>query len=93
MIGLYDFTEALSRYKNGNLRTDDAYILWAGMSTASNSGADISRGDYATALEQARRDLYDQLGDGHDVDDMINWTSQQDWCRVGIEKFEEWLNK
>ena len=93
MIGYYDFSQALRRYKNENLRTDDAYILWAGISTAGNSGAEISRGDYATALEQADDELHTQLSDGHDVDDMIDWTSQQDWCRSGLKEFEDWLNK
>jgi len=93
MIGFYDFSQALSRYQNGSIRTDDAKILWAGITTAGNSGAEISRGDYATALDQADNELHTQLSDGHDVDDMIDWTSQQEWCRVGLKEFEDWLNK
>ena len=93
MIGLYDFMMAVNRYQNGDLRIDDAYILWAGISTAANSGADIllSDNDYAKAISDADDELHTQLSDGHDVDDMINWTSQQDWCRVGLKEFEEWL--
>lgn len=92
MIGLYDFMMAINRYQRGNLRKDDAKILWAGITTAGNSGADISRGDYATAMTQAYNELETQLADGHDVDDMIDWTSQQDWCRVGLKEFEVWIS-
>ena len=91
MIGLYDFMTAINRYQSGNLRKDDAKILWAGITTAGNSGADISRGDYATAMTQAYDELETQLTDGHDVDDMINWTSQQEWAQKGLEEFQEWL--
>ena len=61
MIGFYDFSQALRRYQNGNIRTDDAKILWAGITTAGNSGAEISRGDYATAMTQAYDELETQL--------------------------------
>ena len=91
MIGLYDFMTAINRYLSGNLRKNDAKILWAGITTAGNSGADISRGDYATAMTQAYDELETQLSDGHDVDDMINWTSQQEWAQKGLEEFQEWL--
>ena len=93
MIGLYDFMMAVKRYQSGNLRKDDAKILWAGISTAGNSGADIliSDNDYAKAIVDADDELHTQLSDGHDVDDMIDWTSQQDWCWVGLKEFEEWL--
>ena len=93
MIGLYDFMTAINRYQSGNLRKDDAKILWAGITTAGNSGADISRGDYATAITQAYDELETQLADGHDVDDMIDWTSQQEWAQKGLKEFKEWLNK
>ena len=73
MIGLYDYSQALSRYKNRNLRKGDSKILWAGISTAGNSGADvlITDSDYAKALSVAYEELYTQLEDGHDVDDML----------------------
>ena len=91
MIGLYDFMTAINRYQSGNLRKDDAKILWAGITTAGNSGADLSRGDYTTAMTQAYDELETQLTDGHDVDDMINWTSQQEWAQKGLQEFEKWL--
>ena len=93
MIGLYDYMTAVKRYQSGQLRKDDARILWAGISTASNSGADIllSDSDYGKAILDSDDELHTQLSDGHDVDDMINWTSQQDWCWVGFKEFEKWL--
>ena len=91
MIGLYDFMMAINRYQKKDIRKDDAKILWAGITTAGNSGADISRGDYATAMTQAYDELETQLADRHDVDDMIDWTSQQEWAQKGLKEFEEWL--
>ena len=91
MIGLYDYMMALKRYESGNLRKDDAKILWAGISAAGNSGADISRQDYKKAIFQSYDELETQLTDGHDVDDMIDWTSQQEWAQKGLKEFEEWL--
>ena len=90
MIGLYDFMMAFNRYQRGNIQKGDAKILWAGISTAGNSGADIliSDNDYAKAIVNADDELHTQLSDGHDVDDMINWTSQQDWCQVGLKEFD-----
>ena len=95
MIGLYDFMMAINRYQRGNLQKGDSKILWAGISTAGNSGADILLSDpsYEKAILEAYDELETQLTDGHDVDDMINWTSQQDWCQVGLKEFEDWLNK
>ena len=95
MIGYYHYMMAVNRYKRGNIQNGDAKILWAGISTAGNSGADIliSDNDYTKAIVDADDELHTQLSDGHDVDDMINWTSQQDWCWVGLKEFEEWLNK
>ena len=95
MIGLYDYMMAVKRYQSKNLRPGDAKILWAGISTAANSGADIllSDNDYSKAISNADEELHTQLSDGHDVDDMINWTSQQSWSQVGLKEFEDWLNK
>ena len=69
MIGLYDFMTAINRYQSGNLRKDDAKILWAGITTAGNSGADISRGDYATAMTQAYDELEGFIIEVHSYDD------------------------
>ena len=93
MIGYYHYMMAVNRYKRGNIQKGDAKILWAGISTAGNSGADILLSDssYEKAILEADDELHTQLSDGHDVDDMINWTSQQDWCWAGLKEFEAWL--
>ncbi len=94
MIGLYDFMMAVNRYQRGNIQKDDAKILWAGISAAGNSGADILLSDssYAKAILDSDDELHTQLEDGHDVDEMIDWTSKQDWAQKGLKEFEDWLN-
>ena len=93
MIGLYDYMMAVNRYKRRNLSKDDAKILWAGISAASNSGADVLLSDpsYERAILEAYDELETQLTDGHAVDDMIDWTSKQDWAQKGLPAFEKWL--
>ena len=93
MIGLYDYMMAVNRYQRGNIQKGDAKILWSGISAAGNSGADILLSDssYASAILEADDELHTQFEDGHDVDEMIDWTSKQDWCQKGLKDFEKWL--
>ena len=93
MIGLSDFDDAYFRVirKGEQPRRGDALALWAGMSTASNSGASVDNKDYAKGLSQAQSELYTQLEDGLDVDSDINWASKQGWVKKGLPAFEEWL--
>ena len=93
MIGLYDFMMAFNRYQRRNLQKGDSKILWAGISTASNSGADIliSDNDYANAIIGANEELHSHCEEGQDIDELIDWTSQQDWAQKGLKEFEEWL--